>query len=44
VSDMTIRRDLEILNGRGLLEKVHGGAAAIEGSPLFEPGFRVKSS
>jgi DeoR/GlpR family transcriptional regulator of sugar metabolism len=44
VSDMTIRRDLEILNGRGLIEKVHGGAAAIEGSPLFEPGFRVKST
>ena len=44
VSDMTIRRDLEILQGRGLLEKVHGGAAAIEGSSLFEPGFKVKST
>jgi DeoR/GlpR family transcriptional regulator of sugar metabolism len=44
VSDMTIRRDLELLQERGLLEKVHGGAAAIEGSALFEPGFTVKSS
>jgi DeoR/GlpR family transcriptional regulator of sugar metabolism len=44
VSDMTIRRDLEILQERGLLEKVHGGAAAIESSPLFEPGFAAKSS
>jgi DeoR/GlpR family transcriptional regulator of sugar metabolism len=44
VSDMTIRRDLELLHERGLLEKVHGGAAAIEGSSLFEPGFTVKSS
>jgi DeoR/GlpR family transcriptional regulator of sugar metabolism len=44
VSDMTIRRDLELLDERGLLEKVHGGAAAIEGSSLFEPGFTVKSS
>jgi DeoR/GlpR family transcriptional regulator of sugar metabolism len=44
VSDMTIRRDLEVLHERGLLEKVHGGATAIEGSSLFEPGFAVKST
>ena len=44
VSDMTIRRDLEILHDRGLLEKVHGGAAAIEDSSLFEPGFTAKST
>jgi len=44
VSDMTIRRDLEVLHERGLIEKVHGGAAAIEGSSLFEPGFKVKST
>ena len=43
VSDMTIRRDLELLSERGLIEKVHGGAAAIEGSSLFEPGFSIKS-
>jgi DeoR/GlpR family transcriptional regulator of sugar metabolism len=43
VSDMTIRRDLELLDERGLIEKVHGGAAAIEGSSLFEPGFTLKS-
>ncbi len=41
---MTIRRDLELLHERGLIEKVHGGAAAIEGSSLFEPGFTVKST
>jgi DeoR/GlpR family transcriptional regulator of sugar metabolism len=44
VSDMTVRRDLELLQERGLIEKVHGGAAAIEGSSLFEPGFTVKST
>jgi DeoR/GlpR family transcriptional regulator of sugar metabolism len=44
VSDMTIRRDLELLDERGLIEKVHGGAAAIEGSSLFEPGFTLKSA
>ena len=29
VSDMTVRRDLEILDDRGLIEKVHGGATSI---------------
>ena len=31
VSDMTVRRDLEILDERGLLEKVHGGATSVSG-------------
>ncbi len=44
VSDMTIRRDLEFLHDRGLIEKVHGGAAAVPGSALFEPGFAAKSA
>lgn len=44
VSDMTVRRDLEILDDRGLLEKVHGGATAVEGNALFEPTFVAKSS
>jgi DeoR/GlpR family transcriptional regulator of sugar metabolism len=43
VSDMTVRRDLEILHNRGLIEKVHGGATARPGSALFEPGFAAKS-
>jgi DeoR/GlpR family transcriptional regulator of sugar metabolism len=44
VSDMTVRRDLEILDNRGLIEKVHGGATSRPGSALFEPGFAAKSS
>ena len=44
VSDMTVRRDLEILDDRGLVEKVHGGATSVEGSALFEPTFATKSS
>ena len=44
VSDMTVRRDLEILDERGLLEKVHGGATSIAGTALFEPGFAAKSA
>jgi len=44
VSDMTVRRDLEVLDERGLLAKVHGGATSIAGSALFEPGFAAKSA
>ncbi len=43
VSDMTIRRDLETLDERGLLVKVHGGATAIP-LALYEPGFSAKST
>jgi len=43
VSDMTIRRDLEALAERGLLEKVHGGATAIAEHSTDEPGFEAKS-
>ena len=42
VSDMTIRRDLELLHEQGLLEKVHGGATTLPSSALFEPGFSAK--
>ena len=39
VSDMTVRRDLEILDERGLLEKVHGGATLDRrASPCSSPG------
>ena len=44
VSDMTVRRDLEVLHERGLLEKVHGGATSLAGNALFEPGFAAKSA
>ncbi|MBV9383359.1 MAG: DeoR/GlpR transcriptional regulator [Streptosporangiaceae bacterium] len=42
VSDMTIRRDLEVLARDGLVEKVHGGAV-LPGTPsVHEPGFEAK--
>ncbi len=44
VSDMTVRRDLELLDEQGLIEKVHGGATIVQERALFEPGFRAKSS
>jgi len=43
VSDMTIRRDLEGLAERGLLEKVHGGATALPEGASYEPSFAAKS-
>src|SRR5690625_208867 len=43
VSDMTIRRDLEILAQRGLAAKVHGGATFVQTEVRAEPGFAVRS-
>lgn len=43
VSDMTVRRDLELLHERGLVEKVHGGATGISALASYEPGFLAKS-
>ncbi|MCW2638157.1 MAG: DeoR family transcriptional regulator [Dactylosporangium sp.] len=43
VSDMTIRRDLETLAERGLVDKVHGGATVAGPGSTEEPGFDAKS-
>jgi len=43
VSDMTIRRDLDILASAGVLEKVHGGATTRGVPSTDEPGFEAKS-
>ena len=42
VSDMTIRRDLEVLARDGLVEKVHGGAVLPGTAASPEPGFEAK--
>ncbi|PPK97661.1 DeoR/GlpR family transcriptional regulator of sugar metabolism [Kineococcus xinjiangensis] len=44
VSDMTIRRDIGELSRRGLVARVHGGAAAPEGRSSEEPGYVAKSA
>ncbi len=42
VSDMTIRRDLDALTARGLIDKVHGGAVRLVERTTHEPGFEAK--
>jgi DeoR/GlpR family transcriptional regulator of sugar metabolism len=44
VSEMTVRRDIELLAEQGLLAKVHGGATSIASrSMAVEPPFQSKS-
>lgn len=43
VSDMTVRRDLDVLARQGALEKVHGGAVPVAEGRTHEPGFEAKS-
>lgn len=44
VSEMTIRRDLDVLHDRGLVVKVHGGATVRYEHSADEPGFAAKAS
>lgn len=44
VSEMTVRRDIATLAGRGLVARVHGGATAPDGRSADEPGFLAKSA
>lgn len=42
VSDMTVRRDLDLLAARNLVDKVHGGATRVGNQSSNEPGFEAK--
>lgn len=44
VSDMTVRRDISVLDRRGLVSRVHGGATAVGRRSTEEPGFAAKSA
>ena len=44
VSDMTVRRDIELLAREGRVERVHGGAISVGRASAHEPGFLAKSS
>jgi DeoR/GlpR family transcriptional regulator of sugar metabolism len=44
VSDMTIRRDLDLLARQGMVDKVHGGATVPGRNSTDEPGFETKSA
>jgi DeoR/GlpR family transcriptional regulator of sugar metabolism len=44
VSDMTVRRDIDVLAARGLVKKVYGGATIRPQGSSEEPGFEAKSS
>ena len=43
VSDMTVRRDIDVLAARGLVKKVYGGATVRPQGTSDEPGFEAKS-
>lgn len=43
VSEMTVRRDLDVLESRGLLKRVHGGAVSIRGRS-YEPSYVIRSN
>lgn len=44
VSEMTVRRDIAELAGRGAVARVHGGATTVSGRSTDEPGFTAKSA
>lgn len=43
VSEMTIRRDIDILDEQQLLKKIHGGASRLNAPSSVEPGFASKA-
>jgi DeoR/GlpR family transcriptional regulator of sugar metabolism len=43
VSEMTVRRDLDVLARQGLIAKVHGGATTVATGSTDEPGFEAKA-
>lgn len=42
ISQLTVRKDLEYLQGKGLVQRTHGGAIRIQSSALFDPTLQEK--
>jgi len=42
ISQITIRKDLEYLQSKGLVKRTHGGALRIQASALFDPSLQEK--
>ncbi|MFP5226432.1 MAG: transcriptional repressor AgaR [Acidobacteriota bacterium] len=42
ISQITIRKDLEYLQSKGLVQRTHGGALRIRSSALFDPSLQEK--
>jgi DeoR family transcriptional regulator of aga operon len=42
ISQITVRKDLEYLQSKGLVQRTHGGALRIQSSALFDPTLKEK--
>lgn len=41
-SQITIRKDLEVLDNQGLIHRIHGGALPVQSGALVDPTLREK--
>ncbi len=44
ISQITIRKDLESLDGQGLIHRTHGGALPVQAGTLLDPNLREKEN
>ena len=42
ISQITIRKDLEFLDGQGVIQRAHGGALPVQAGTLLDPTLREK--
>jgi DeoR family transcriptional regulator of aga operon len=42
ISQITVRKDLEYLQSKGLVQRTHGGALRVQSSALFDPSLQEK--
>jgi DeoR family transcriptional regulator, aga operon transcriptional repressor len=42
ISQITIRKDLEFLDGQGVIQRTHGGALPVQAGALLDPSLREK--